>query len=288
MLSSVMSPTAKTTVSLYLELLLAIQSHSKVLRSPSDRYFQFVHHPLLSHTNASFSTLACHVQHLVQLGVFRKTAIPGQFCLEWLQSSYRNFQWGYSVDFLRIEGYEHGKLCFWIFGLAHLFVKLFFHSRKEKKYFWHNSQAVCVTHPQLLVLADVESSNVHASWSGCSSTGVVTQPFLHPNFFPDFFFIWALSSLQRHWEETHKNQIRTKLLFPGLILNQMMKKIAPMTQPLNKWLRPLQQQLRLLMSPLKKCLTTLKQQLRLLTQPLKKLSFLHFWAIQKHQFLKLS
>ena len=46
----------------------------------------------------------------------------------------------------------------------------------------------------------------------------MTQPFLHPNFFPDFFFIWALSSLQRHWEETHKNQIRTKLLFPGLIL----------------------------------------------------------------------
>ena len=154
------------------------------------------------------------------------------------------------------------RICLWNF--------FFFHSRKENKDFWHNSETVCVTHPQLLVLADVESSNVHAPWFGCSSTGVVTQPFLPPNFFPDFFFIWALLSLQRHWEETHKNQIRTKLLFPGLILNQMMKKYAPMTQPLNKWLTPL------------------KQQLRLLTKPLKKLSFLHFWAIQKHQFLKLS
>ena len=88
MLLSLMSQTVKTTVSLFLELLPALQSHSKTLRSPSYRYFQLFHHPQLSHTNASFSTLACHVQHLVQLGVFRKTAIPGQFCLEWLQSSY--------------------------------------------------------------------------------------------------------------------------------------------------------------------------------------------------------
>ena len=127
MLSSVMSPTAKTTVSLYLELLLAIQSHSKVLRSPSDRYFQFVHHPLLSHTNASFSTLACHVQHRLQLGVFRRTAIQGQFRLEWLQSTYRNFEWGYSVDFFRIEDYEPGKLlCFGILVLRISFLNFFF------------------------------------------------------------------------------------------------------------------------------------------------------------------
>ena len=112
MLLLLLPQTAKTTVSLFLELLLAIQSHNKILRSPSDRYFQFVHHPQLSHTNASFCTLACHVQHLLQLGVFRRTAIPGQFRLEWLQSSYRNIQWGYSVDFFRIEDYEHGKLCF--------------------------------------------------------------------------------------------------------------------------------------------------------------------------------
>ena len=135
-LLSLMFLTAKITVSLFLELLPALQSHSKILRSPSDRYFQLFHHPQLSHTNASFSTLACHVQHRLQLGVFRRTAIPGQFRLEWLQSSYRNFQWGYSVDFFRIEDYEHGKLCFGIFGLAHFFVKLFFfHSRKENKLF---------------------------------------------------------------------------------------------------------------------------------------------------------
>ena len=132
MLSSVMSPTAKTTVSLFLELLLAIQSHSKILRSPSDRYFQLVHHPQLSHTNASFSTLACHVQHLLQLGVFRKTAIPGQFCLEWLQSSYGNFQWGIVLIScaLRDKNTASCDLNFW--SCAFL-CESFFFSFKERK-----------------------------------------------------------------------------------------------------------------------------------------------------------
>jgi len=123
--------TAKITVSLFLELLPALQSHSKILRSPSDRYFQLFHHPQLSHTHASFSTLACHVQHLLQLGIFRKTAIPGQFRLDWQQSSYRTFQWGYSIDFLRIEGYEHSKLCFWIVCFASNKIHCVYHKKKD-------------------------------------------------------------------------------------------------------------------------------------------------------------
>ena len=211
MLSSVMSPTAKTTVSLYLELLLAIQSHSKVLRSPSDRYFQFVHHPLLSHTNASFSTLACHVQHRLQLGVFRRTAIQGQFRVEWLQSSYRNFEWGYSVDFFRIEDYEPGKLCFGIFGLAHFFLKLFFFSFQERK---------------LTLLTPLPSSSSHSSQtSGAGRCGNLLcscimiwlflnrccdTTFLTTQLFSRFFFFLTLSSLQRHWDETQTTLIRKK------------------------------------------------------------------------------
>ena len=46
--------------------------------------------------------------------IYRKTSIAGQFRLDWLRSSYKTFEWGYSVDFLRIEGYQPGKLCSWI------------------------------------------------------------------------------------------------------------------------------------------------------------------------------
>ena len=41
-----------------------------------------------------------------------------QFHLDWLWCSFRNFEWAYSVDFYRVEGYQPGKLCFWIFCFA--------------------------------------------------------------------------------------------------------------------------------------------------------------------------
>ena len=43
---------------------------------------------------------------LRQLGIFRKTSISGQSRVDWLRSGYRTYEWGYSVDFLRLEGYE--------------------------------------------------------------------------------------------------------------------------------------------------------------------------------------
>ena len=43
-----------------------------------------------------------------QLGVFRKTAFPAQFRVEWLRSKYRNSEWGANVEFLRLEGFTQG------------------------------------------------------------------------------------------------------------------------------------------------------------------------------------
>ena len=61
--------------------------------------------------------MLCALQTLVQLGIFRKTSIIGQFRVDWLRSKYRTSEWGYSVDFLRVEGYKPGELCF---GIAYL------------------------------------------------------------------------------------------------------------------------------------------------------------------------
>ena len=44
-----------------------------------------------------------------QLSVFRKTAIPAQFRVEWLRSKYRTAEWGPNVEFLRLEGFTHGE-----------------------------------------------------------------------------------------------------------------------------------------------------------------------------------
>ena len=40
---------------------------------------------------------------VAQLGVFRKTAFPAQFRVEWLGSKYRNSEWSANVEFLRLE-----------------------------------------------------------------------------------------------------------------------------------------------------------------------------------------
>ena len=115
MLLSLLHPPVKTTVFSCQELLLAQLLRCMILTLPSDRYFELFHHPLqLSDNNQSFCTVLYHLQNLLQLGIFRKTSIAGQFRLDWLRSSYKTFEWGYSVDFLRIEGYQPGKLCSWI------------------------------------------------------------------------------------------------------------------------------------------------------------------------------
>ena len=58
--------------------------------------------------------MLCPLKTLLQLGIFRKTSITGQFRVDWLHSKYHDCEWGYSVDFLRVEGYKPGELCFGI------------------------------------------------------------------------------------------------------------------------------------------------------------------------------
>ena len=125
------------------------------------------------------------LQNLLQLGIFRKTSIAGQFRLDWLRSSYRTFEWGYSVDFLRIEGYQPGKLCSWIvcyawkkfqrlvLAISACFSSTFFY-RYKNKVIWYNSHPVCCTRSEHLVLANVESWDLHASWRVYPRTGVLT------------------------------------------------------------------------------------------------------------------
>ena len=60
---------------------------------------------------------------LLQLGIFRKTSITGQFRVDWLRSKYRGCEWGYSVDFLRVEGYKAGEPCF-VIGYILFFSKV--------------------------------------------------------------------------------------------------------------------------------------------------------------------
>ena len=44
-----------------------------------------------------------------KLGIFRKTAIPSQFKIDWLRSKYRTSEWGANSEFLRLEGYTPGN-----------------------------------------------------------------------------------------------------------------------------------------------------------------------------------
>jgi len=61
--------------------------------------------------------MLCQLKTLLQLGIFQKTSIIGQFRVDWLRSKHRASEWGYSVDFLRVEGYKPGELCF---GIAYI------------------------------------------------------------------------------------------------------------------------------------------------------------------------
>ena len=71
--------------------------------------------PLIPNVHALYQTLwltntfPFSVKTRAQLGIFRKTAIPSQFRVDWLQSKYRNSEWSESVDFLRVDGYTQGK-----------------------------------------------------------------------------------------------------------------------------------------------------------------------------------
>ena len=129
-----------------------------------------------------FTVLHCALSKwlktLLQLGIFRKTSITGQFRVDWLRSKYRGSEWGYSVDFLRVEGYKPGEPCF-VIGYIVLFSKVLtecycetiFCSRKYHKSFWHHSKAVRGARSKLLVFPDVESWNFYASWQSYPWTG---------------------------------------------------------------------------------------------------------------------
>ena len=114
--------------------------------------------------------MLCPLKTLLQLGIFRKTSITGQFRVDWLRSKYRGCEWGYSVDFLRVEGYKPGKLSF-VIGYIVLFRKVFtecycqtiFSSRKYHTSFRHHTKAVRGARSELLVFPDVESWNIYAS-----------------------------------------------------------------------------------------------------------------------------
>ena len=54
------------------------------------------------------AVLPSSVRTAAQLGIFRKTSIPCQFCIDWLRSKYHHSEWSYNVDFLRLEGYTPG------------------------------------------------------------------------------------------------------------------------------------------------------------------------------------
>ena len=114
--------------------------------------------------------MLCPLKTLLQLGIFRKTSITGQFCVDWLRSKYRGSEWGYSVDFLRVEGYKPGESSF-VIGYIVLFRKVFtecycqtiFSSRKYHTSFRHHTKAVRGARSELLVFPDVESWNIYAS-----------------------------------------------------------------------------------------------------------------------------